>query len=129
MCNILGSRTVLVFQHPNQVPYQLGHTRILSYEKMLVVVKYVVKGILPHFPRTFNDGICGVLRSNTGVCNILGSRTDLVFQHPKQALYQTEPHPGTVGLYNIFRKKAIKKERKRTGTFNILRTSTVMPPG
>ncbi len=36
-------------QLPNQAPYQLGHTRILSYEKMLVVVKYVVVEIVPHF--------------------------------------------------------------------------------
>ena len=33
------TRGILV---PNQAPYQLGHTRILSYEKLLVVVKYVV---------------------------------------------------------------------------------------
>ena len=39
---------------PNQAPYQLGHTRILSDEKMLVVVKYVVKEILAHFCPTFN---------------------------------------------------------------------------
>ena len=51
------TRGILV---PNQAPYQLGHTRILSYEKMLVVVKYVVKEILPQFCQTFNGGICGV---------------------------------------------------------------------
>ena len=53
-CNFRGfgpsgetrTRGILV---PNQAPYQLGHTRILSYEKLLVVVKYVVKEILPHF--------------------------------------------------------------------------------
>ena len=36
-------------KHPNQAPYQLGHTRILSYAKLFVVVKYVVKEILPQF--------------------------------------------------------------------------------
>ena len=48
------TRGILV---PNQAPYQLGHTRILSYEKKLVVVKYVVKEILPHFWGTFNGDI------------------------------------------------------------------------
>ena len=76
------TRGILV---PNQAPYQLGHTRILSYEKMLVVVKYVVKEILPHFLRTFNGGICVCLRSNRGVSNIWSSRTVLVFQLPNQA--------------------------------------------
>ena len=47
---------------PNQAPYQLGHTRILSYEKMLVVVKYVVKEILAHFCPTFNGSNQGYLR-------------------------------------------------------------------
>ena len=45
------TRGILV---PNQAPYQLGHTRILSCEKMLVVVKYVVKEIVPQFCPTFN---------------------------------------------------------------------------
>ena len=48
---------------PNQAPYQLGHTRILSYEKKLVVVKYVVKEILPQFCPTFNGSNQGYLQS------------------------------------------------------------------
>ena len=55
---------------------------------MLVVVKYVVKEILPQFYPTFNGGIYVCLRSNREVCNISGSRTILVFQLPKQARYQ-----------------------------------------
>ena len=53
------TRGILV---PNQAPYQLGHTRILSYEKILVVVKYVVKEILPQFCPTFNGSNQGYLR-------------------------------------------------------------------
>ena len=73
--------------NPNQVPYQLGHTRILDCEKMLVVVKYVVKGILPHFQETFKSGYWGSLRRTRGVCNISGSRTGLVLRLPNHALY------------------------------------------
>ena len=47
--DIFGAVAEVVSQLPNQAPYQLGHTRILSYEKLLVVVKYVVKEILAHF--------------------------------------------------------------------------------
>ena len=46
---------------PNQAPYQLGHTRILNYEKMLVMVKYVVRGILSQNYRTFKRGKGGNL--------------------------------------------------------------------
>ena len=53
------TRGILV---PNQAPYQLGHTRILSYEKKLVVVKYVVKEILPQFCGAFNGSNQGYLR-------------------------------------------------------------------
>ena len=60
---------------------------------MLVVVKYVVKEILPHFWGTFNGGNCGVSQSNRGVCNIWSGRTGLVFQLPKQARYQTSLSP------------------------------------
>lgn len=74
--------------NPNQVPYQLGHTRILSYEKKLVVVKYVVKEILPHFRGTFKSGDWGKLGRNRGVRNISDSRTGLVLQLPNQAPYQ-----------------------------------------
>ena len=45
------TRGILV---PNQAPFQLGHTRILNQRKMLVVVKYVVKEILPQFYGAFN---------------------------------------------------------------------------
>lgn len=31
VCNILCNRTDLVFQLPNQAPYQLGHTRVPGY--------------------------------------------------------------------------------------------------
>ena len=81
------TRGILV---PNQAPYQLGHTRILNYKKMLVVVKYVVKEILPQFCLTFNGSNQGDLRRQREVCNIWSSRTDLVFQLPNQALYQRE---------------------------------------
>ena len=79
------TRGILV---PNQAPYQLGHTRILSYEKMLVVVKYVVKGIVPQFYPTFNGDKSGISQSNRGVSNIWSDRTNLVFLLPKQARYQ-----------------------------------------
>ena len=88
VCNISGSRTGLVLRLPNQAPYQLGHTRILSYEKKLVVVKYVVKEILPHFRGTFKSGDWGKLGRNRGVRNISDSRTGLVLQLPNQARYQ-----------------------------------------
>ena len=55
---------------------------------MLVVVKYVVKGILPHFRGTFKSGDWGKLGENGGVHNILGSRTNLVLRLPNQAPYQ-----------------------------------------
>ena len=55
---------------------------------MLVVVKYVVKKILPHFWRTFNGDKSGVSQINRGVHNISGSRTVLVFQLPNVAPYQ-----------------------------------------
>ena len=55
---------------------------------MLVVVKYVVKEILPQFCPTFNGSNQGLLRSYRGVSNIWSSRTVLVFQLPKQARYQ-----------------------------------------
>ena len=70
------------------------------------MVKYVVKKILPQFCPTFNGGICGVLRSNKGVSNISDSRTVLVFQLPKQALYQTEPRPGE---YKVDIRKRVPK--------------------
>ena len=54
---------------------------------MLVVVKYVVKEILPHFRGTFKSGDWGKLGENGGVQNILGSRTGLVLRLPKQARY------------------------------------------
>ena len=55
---------------------------------MLVVVKYVVKEILPHFRGTFKSGDWGKLGRNGGVHNIWSSRTGLVFQLPNQARYQ-----------------------------------------
>ena len=51
-------------------------------EFFAVVVKYVVKGILPHFQETFKSGDWGKLGRNRGVHNISGSRTGLVFQLP-----------------------------------------------
>ena len=65
-----------------------------SVEDFAVVVKYVVKEILPHFWRTFKSSYWGNLRRKRGVCNISGSRTDLVFQLPNQARYQTSLSPG-----------------------------------
>ena len=44
-----------------------------SVEDFAVVVKYVVKGILPHFQETFKSGDWGKLGRNRGVCNISGS--------------------------------------------------------
>ena len=59
-----------------------------SVEDFAVVVKYVVKEILPHLGGTFKSGDWGKLGENGGVHNILGSRTGLVFQLPNQARYQ-----------------------------------------
>ena len=58
-----------------------------SVEDFAVVVKYVVKGILPHFQETFKSGYWGKLGRNRGAYNISGSRTGLVFQLPNHALY------------------------------------------
>ena len=46
-----------------------------SVEDFAVMVKYVVKEILPHFRGTFKSSYWGKLRRNGGVCNILESRT------------------------------------------------------
>ena len=53
-----------------------------SVEDFAVVVKYVVKEILPHFRGTFKSGDWGKLGRNRGVRNISDSRTNLVFQLP-----------------------------------------------
>ena len=53
-----------------------------SAEDFAVVVKYVVRGILPHFWGTFKSGDWGKLGENGGVHNILGSRTGLVLRLP-----------------------------------------------
>lgn len=76
------------FHIPNVAPYQLGYTRIIEYEIVAVVVKYVVREILPHFYKTFNSENCGDYQINGEVCNILCHRTDLVFQHPNPVPYQ-----------------------------------------
>ena len=57
-------------------------------EFFAVVVKYVVRGILPHFRGTFKSGDWGKLGENRGVYNIWSSRTNLVFRLPNQAPYQ-----------------------------------------
>ena len=79
------------------------------------MVKYVVKEIVQHFWRTFNGGICVCLRSNRGDCNISGSRTDLVFQLPKLALYQTELRPdfAIVTYFNHYTAES-QEEKART---------------
>ena len=48
------------------------------------MVKYVVKGILPHFRGTFKSGDWGKFGENGGVHNILESRTGLVLRLPKR---------------------------------------------
>ena len=75
---------------------------------MLVVVKYVVKEILPHFQETFKSGDWGKLGRNRGVCNISGSRTGLMLQLPKQARYQLRYTRIRETLYRISREKAIE---------------------
>ena len=62
-------------------------------EDFAVVVKYVVKEILPHFRETFKSGDWGKLGRNRGVRNISDSRTGLVFRLPNQARYQTSLSP------------------------------------
>ena len=59
-----------------------------SVEDIAVVVKYVVKEIIPHFQETFKSGYWGKLGRNRGVCNISGSRTNSVLQLPKKARCQ-----------------------------------------
>ena len=59
-----------------------------SVEDFAVVVKYVVKEILPHFRGTFKSGDWGKLGRNRGVRNISDSRTGLVLRLPNQAPYQ-----------------------------------------
>ncbi|MGM9600084.1 MAG: hypothetical protein ACI3W5_00685, partial [Faecousia sp.] len=76
-----------------------------SVEDFAVVVKYVVKEMLPHFQETFKSGYWGKLGRNRGVYNISGSRTGLVFQLPKLALYQIELHPDAPKYYNGWRGK------------------------
>jgi len=83
---------------------------------MLVVVKFVVKENLPHFLRTFNDGICVCLRSNRGVCNISGSRTVLVFQLPNQAPYQL----GHTRIYDLFSLVYYTAKKRKKQSQNVL---------
>ena len=64
-----------------------------SVEEFAVVVKYVVKEILPHFQETFKGGDWGKLGRNRGVRNISDSRTGLVLRLPNQARYQTSLSP------------------------------------
>ena len=64
-----------------------------SVEDYAVVVKYVVKKILPHFQETFKSGDWGKLGENGGVCNISGSRTGLVLRLPNVARYQLRHTP------------------------------------
>ena len=61
-----------------------------SVKDFAVVVKYVVKEILPHLGGTFKSGDWEKLGENGGVHNILGSRTNLVLRHPKMVLCQAE---------------------------------------
>ena len=82
-----------------------------SVEDIAVVVKYVVKEIIPHFQETFKSGYWGKLGRNRGVCNISGSRTNSVLQLPNQARYQTSLSPDIqlefLGMWSNMWSKAI----------------------
>ena len=66
---------------------------------MLVVVKYVVKEILPHFRGTFKSGDWGGIGGKRGSAQHFGKSNRFDVPAPKSNALTPEPHKKTTTLF------------------------------